>query len=88
MHIFVILCVLWVSFYDDGLFLYNVYDICMHDYMMMHDAVYFLYAMIDVPLKNIISHLIYYTIETFGNMHEWNRLEMSNQLSSAQEFSK
>ena len=31
-------------------FLYDVYDIGMHDYMTMHDAVYFLYAMIDVPL--------------------------------------
>ena len=30
--------------------LYDVYEICMHDDMMMHDAVYFLYVMIDVPL--------------------------------------
>ena len=31
-------------------FLYDVYDICMHDYKMMHDVVYFLFVMIDVPL--------------------------------------
>ena len=30
--------------------LYDVYDICMHDYMMTHDINYFLYAMINVPL--------------------------------------
>ena len=60
----------------------------MHDYMMMHDAVYFLYAMIDVPLYNVISHLVCYTIETSGNMHERNGFKISNQVSSAQELSK
>ena len=36
--------------YDLWVCLYDVYDISMHDYMMMHDAIYFLYAIIDVPL--------------------------------------
>ena len=49
---------------------------------------YFLYTMIDVPLYNIIIHLVYYIIETFGNMHECNGLKMYNQMSSAQELSK
>ena len=56
--------------------------------MMMHDAIYFLYVMIDVPLYNIISHLVYYTIETSGNTHEQNGFKMYNQVSSAQEISK
>ena len=50
--------------------------------------VYFLYAMIDVPLYNAINHLVCYTIENFGNMHEWNEFKMSNQVSSVQEHSK
>ena len=70
MHIFVFLWVFMSLFL--WLFLYDAYDICMHDYMMMHVAVYFLYVMIDVPLKNVISHLICYAIEISGNMHEWN----------------
>ena len=60
----------------------------MHDYMMMHDVVYFLYAIINVPLHNVIIHLVFYTIETSRNMHEWNGFEMSNQVSSAHELSK
>ena len=60
----------------------------MHEYMMMHDAVYFLYVIIDVPLLNNIGHLVCYTIETSGNMHEWNGFEISNQVSSAQEHYK
>ena len=32
------------------LWLYDVYDICMHEYMMIHDKIYFLYAMIDMQL--------------------------------------
>ena len=47
------LCVLWVIMncfydYDDAYMMYMTYS--MHDYMMMYDAVYFLYVMIDVPL--------------------------------------
>ena len=56
--------------------------------MMMHDAVYFLYAMIDVTLQNIISHLVCYSIETYGNMHEWNGFKMFNQVASVQEIYK
>ena len=47
MHHF--MCFLWVLmilFYDYD----DAYDICMHAYMMMTDAIYFLYVMIDVPL--------------------------------------
>ena len=87
MHIFVFLSILWVSCYDDD-YAYIMYEICMHDYMMMHDAIYFLYVMIDVPLHNVIGHLVCYTIETSGNMHEWNGFKISNQVSSAQEHSK
>ena len=50
--------------------MYDVYDICMHDYMMMHDVVYLLYAMINVPLYIIINHLVCDTIDTSRNMHE------------------
>ena len=60
----------------------------MHDYMMMYDAVYFLHAMIDMTLQNFFNHLVCYTIDTFGNMHECNGFKMSNQMSSAQKLSK
>ena len=60
----------------------------MHDYMMMHDAIfYFLYAMMNVPLYNVISHLVCYTIEVSVNMCECNGFKISNQLFSAQELS-
>ena len=72
MHVDAYFCI--YMFYE-SLCIY-VYDIGMHDYMMMHDVVCFLYAMIDVPLYNIISHLVCY-------MNEWNEFEMSNQVSSA-----
>ena len=41
-------------------------DIIMHDVMV----VCFLYAAVDVPIQNIISHLICDTIEVLGNMCE------------------
>ena len=43
---------IFMGFYESLLWLslYDVYDMYMHDYMMMHDAVYFLYVIIDVPL--------------------------------------
>ena len=51
MHRFMcFLCVFMILFYDYDDAYMIIYDICMHDYMMMHDAVYFLYVMIDVPL--------------------------------------
>ena len=49
---------------------------------------YFLYVIIDVPLYNILIHLVFYTIETCGNMHECNGFKISNQVYSAQEISK
>ena len=56
----------------------------MHDVMV----VCFLYAVMDVPNYNIVSHLIYDTIEVSRNMCECNGLKSSNHLFSAQEFSK
>ena len=60
----------------------------MHEYMMIDDLAYFLYAIIDVPLQNVIRLFTSYTIDTFGNMHERNRFKMSHQVSSSQEILK
>ena len=61
----------------------------MNNYMMMHDVVFnFLYAMMNMPLQNIISHLVYYTIEVSGNIYECDGFKISNKLFNAQELSK
>ena len=55
---------------------------------------YFLYVMMNMPLYNVIIHLVYYTIEACytieasRNMYECDGFKISNQLFSAQEFSK
>ena len=81
------------SFYDDvkcnAQMMYCYTCVCIL-YMIMLDVmvVCFLYAIMNVPIQNVISHLICYTIEVSGNMCECNGLKCSNHLFSAQEFSK
>ena len=59
-------------------------------YMTMHDVgfVCFLCVMMNVPIQNVNSHLIHYTIDVSGNMCECDGFKCSNHLFSAQEFSK
>ena len=53
-------------------------DIIMHVMVLC-----FLYAVMDVPIYNIVSHLIYDTIEVSGNMCEFDVFKCSNHLFSA-----
>ena len=55
-------------------------NVIMHDVMV----VCFLYVVLDVPIYNIISHLICDTIEVSGNMCECDGFKCSNHLFSAQ----
>ena len=59
-------------------------DMIMHDVMVVCS----LYAIMIVPVYNIISHLICNTIEVSGNMCECDGFKCSNHLFSAQELSK
>ena len=70
--------------------LIDICYICMHEYMLMNDVVFicFLYAVMNIPFYNIVSHFICHTIEVSGNMCECNGFKYSNHLFSAQEFSK
>ena len=80
-------------FYDDvkcnNQMMYCYTCVCVL-YMIMHDVmvVCFLYVIMNVLIQNVVSHLIYYTIEFSGNMCECNGFKCSNHLFSAQEFSK
>ena len=51
-------------------------------------VVCFLYAVMDVPIQNIVSHLIYDTIEVPGNMCECDGFKCSDHVFSAQVLSK
>ena len=59
-------------------------DIVMHDVMV----VCFLYAVVDMPIYNIVSHLICDTIEVSRNMCECDGFKCSNHLLSVQVLSK
>ena len=59
-------------------------DMIMHDVMV----VCFLYAVVDVPIWNIVSHLICDSIEVSGNMCECDGFKCSNHLFSVQVLSK
>ena len=82
-------------FYDDMkcnayvMYFYMCVCVCVL-YMIMHDVVFvcFLYAIMNVRIQDVISHLICYTIEVSGDMCECDGLKCSNHLFSAHEFSK
>ena len=55
---------------------------------MMQFFLFFLYAMMNMPILTVISHLMCYTIEVARNMCECDGFKCSNHLFSAQVLSK
>ena len=81
---------LFIMLWNANAYVMYYYTMCVFLDMIMHCfmVVCFLYVVMDVPIQNIISHLICDTIEVSGNMCECDGFKCSNHLFSVQEFSK
>ena len=73
--------------WNENSYVMYYYTMCVFLDMIMH-CVCFLYAVMDVPIYNIVSHLICDIIEVFGNMCECDGFKCSKHLFSVQVLSK